>query len=219
MPAPERVAQWVSQNYPRPSVDPAWLSDCCDWISTEYNISPSTHFDDFVAHVEAQLLQSNLEDSMVPGTGLNPQLIRTEDPPRSGNRRPTSKAKSRTPRRKVDTGPVPLLVEIRTITEIAHSAFNLLNTHQTRLDREDLGLARGNDEQEGPRHQDEDEGPIPNFPRGMLRLELSDGQSLLRAIEYRSIPDLVLGETPLGYKVSVRGGIGVLLCYTASRCS
>ena len=104
----------------------------------------------------------------------------------------------------MDTGPTPLLVEIRSITEIAHSAFSLLNTHQTRVDRADLGLARDEDNQQEPRQQDEDEGPIPRFPRGMLRFELSDGHTRFRAIEYRSVPDLVLGETPLGYKASIR---------------
>lgn len=103
----------------------------------------------------------------------------------------------------MDTGPSPLLVEIRAITEIAHSALTLLNTHQTRLDRADLGLARDDGNQQDPHQQDEEEGPVPRFPRGMLRFELSDGHTRFRAIEYRSMPDLVLGETPLGYKVSI----------------
>ncbi|KAI5989403.1 hypothetical protein F5J12DRAFT_727939 [Pisolithus orientalis] len=182
MPAPERVVRWVLQNYPRPTIDSEWLSDCCDWISSTYNISPSTHFHDFITHVEAQLLQSNLEDSTVPGTGLDAELVRIEDQ---------------------TTGSVPLLVEIRSITEIAHSAFSLLNIHQTRLDRADLGLAvETRDHQEhGQGRQDEDQGPIPRFPRGMLRFELSDGHTLFQAIEFRSMPELVLGETPLGFKV------------------
>ncbi|KAL4072667.1 hypothetical protein V8B97DRAFT_2023421 [Scleroderma yunnanense] len=203
MPASERVARWVSQNYPQPTIDPAWLSDCSDWVSTTYNISPSTHFHDFIVHVEEQLLQSNLEDSTVPGTGLDRRLVQTEDRP---SRKPSLRANRRVQsqrRKKVDTGSISLLVEIRSITEIAHSAFGLLNTHQTRLDRADLGLARDGDNQQDQRQQDEDEGPIPRFPRGMLRFELSDGHTLFRAIEFRSIPDLVLGETPLGYKVSI----------------
>ena len=35
----------------------------------------------------------------------------------------------------------------------------------------------------------------------MLRLELSDGATTLRAMEYQRIPELKLGSTPLGYKV------------------
>ncbi|KAF9243395.1 hypothetical protein BU15DRAFT_42985 [Melanogaster broomeanus] len=197
MPVPERVSQWIAQNYPRPTVDPGWLSDCCNWISSEHHLSPSTHFHQFIKHVEEQLLRSNLEDSLVPGTGIDPQL-------------------------KQSTGPIPLLVEIRAITDIAHSAFNLLNTHQTRLDRADLGLAQGDANNNGEQQQQiqEDEGPVPRFPRGMLRFELSDGSTIFRALEFKSLPELELGVTPLGYKV--RLGYLVLhaqrVCYTILSC-
>ena len=67
------------------------------------------------------------------------------------------------------------------------------------MDRADLaGLAR-----EGDEDATEDEGPVPKYPRGMLRLELSDGFTTVEAVEYRSIPQLRLGVTPLGYKVCV----------------
>ncbi|KAF8843769.1 hypothetical protein BDN67DRAFT_896446 [Paxillus ammoniavirescens] len=191
MPAPERVSHWTAQNYPKPTIDPEWLSDCCQWISSEYNISPSTHFQQFIEHVESQLLRSNLGDSTVPGTGIEPQL---------GPRR-----------QKQTTGPVPLLVEVRSITDIAQSAFSLLNTHQTRLDRADLGLAQGDANHNGEQQQqvEEDEGPVPRFPRGMLRFELSDGCTTFRAIEFRSLAELELGITPLGYKVRFMCLLGV----------
>lgn len=41
----------------------------------------------------------------------------------------------------------------------------------------------------------EEEGPIPRYPRGTLRLQLSDGSTTLNAFEYRKIPQLVLSET------------------------
>jgi RecQ-mediated genome instability protein 1 len=67
------------------------------------------------------------------------------------------------------------------------------------MDRADLaGLVR-----EGVEDAEEDEGPVPKYPRGMLRLELSDGFTTVEAVEYRSIPQLELGVTPLGYKVCV----------------
>lgn len=91
----------------------------------------------------------------------------------------------------------PVLVEIIAIDEIGHSAFNLQNTRQVRMEREDLaGLAV----QEGV---EDDEGPIPNYPHTMLKLHVSDGNVTLPAIEYRNIPDFKLGETPLGYKVVI----------------
>lgn len=92
------------------------------------------------------------------------------------------------------TGP-PILVEIVAIMEIGQSAFSLQNVRQTRVDREDLAGLAGSDEDA------EDEGPIPKYTRSMLRLELSDGTSILPAIEYRRLPELELGVTPPGYKV------------------
>ena len=47
----------------------------------------------------------------------------------------------------------------------------------------------------------EDDGPIPRYPRSMLQFRISDGSTEIDAIEYRKIPELELGETPLGYKV------------------
>lgn len=175
-----------------------WLADCSGWLSSELGLDPNRDFDQFIQHVEAQLLQSNLADSTVPGSGIDPLLVVSN--PNTARPRPSSVRRSarQAPRRKKTTGPTPLLVEIKSITEIAHSAFSLLNTHQTRLDRADLGLAQ---EENAEQHRDEDEGPVPKFPRGMLRFELSDGLTTFRAIEFRSLPQLELGTTPLGYKV------------------
>lgn len=46
-----------------------------------------------------------------------------------------------------------------------------------------------------------DEGKIPAYPRGMLRVEVGDGRWVLKGMEYRRIGDLKLGETALGCKV------------------
>ncbi|TDL25791.1 hypothetical protein BD410DRAFT_765526 [Rickenella mellea] len=171
---PQNIVQWISQNYPKPTVDPDWLEACYQWILDELHLNPASQLDEIIANVETQLLESDLGDSMLRGTGL-----------------PTNLAAQNNVRLR---GP-PVLVEIVSITEIASSAFSLLNVRQTRVDREDLaGL--GEDDAAA-----EDEGPIPRYPRGMLRMELSDGSVTLPAIEYRSLPQLQLGETPLGFKV------------------
>ncbi|KAG1887012.1 hypothetical protein F4604DRAFT_1719583 [Suillus subluteus] len=95
---------------------------------------------------------------------------------------------------------LPCLVEIRAISDIGISAFSLMNVRQNRMDRADLaGLVREDEED-----AEEDEGPVPKFPRGMLRLELSDGFTTVEAVEYRSIPQLELGVTPLGYKILLK---------------
>ena len=43
-------------------------------------------------------------------------------------------------------------------------------------------------------------GPMPKYPRGKLRLQLSDSQTVLEAMEYCQINELKL-TTPSGYKV------------------
>jgi RecQ-mediated genome instability protein 1 len=104
------------------------------------------------------------------------------------------------------TGP-PILVEMVSITEIGHSAFSLHNVRQARIERADLaGLAE--QEEDG-----EEEGSIPNYPRSMLKFELSDGSTTMQAIEYRRLPGLQLGETPLGLKVRRQFAIGYLRMY------
>lgn len=90
----------------------------------------------------------------------------------------------------------PVLVEIVSVTEIGHSAFSLQNVRQARLERADLaGLA------EEEENQNEEGGAVPNYPRGMLKFQISDGSTVMDAIEYRRIPEFQLGETPLGFKV------------------
>jgi len=103
-----------------------------------------------------------------------------------------------------------LLLQVVSIMEIGHSAFSLQNTRQVWLEKADLaGLAGGEDD------GDEPAGEFPRYPRGMLSLELSDGYSVIKAIEYKRLDALKLGQTPLGYKivlknVPVRRGVAML---------
>ena len=97
---------------------------------------------------------SNLADSTVSGSGINPL-------PLAPNIRCPAL------RQKKTTGPTPL------VTEIAHSAFSLLNTHQTRIDRADLGLAQEEDDHAEQQRDSEDEGPVPRFPTHIPLLDVS----------------------------------------------
>ncbi|GJE88631.1 RecQ-mediated genome instability protein [Phanerochaete sordida] len=190
MPPPPQVIQWLKRNYPKPSIDPDWLEGCYSWIESDLQLNPATQMDDILHNIESQLLQSNLMDSMLRGTGLPPNVAELNNTTLAGP---------------------PVLVEIVTLTEVGASAFTLQNVRQARLERADLaGLAGGEDDAE-----DDDAGPVPRYPRGMLRLQLSDGATTLEAIEYRRIPELELGETRLGYKmllkdVFIRRGIAWL---------
>jgi len=144
-------------------------------VVEEHNLNPVTDIGQIKEQVESQLLMSDLTDSMVHGTGLPHNIAGLQ--------------------KSVLSGP-PILVQIIALTEIGHSAFSLMNVRQAKIDRADLsGLVQGDNEDEA------DEGPVPNYPRSMLKFELSDGAIRLNAIEYRKIPELDLENIPLGYKV------------------
>lgn len=160
-------------------------------------LGPNT-LPELLTQIELQLLQSDLSASTLPNTGFPPDL-------------PTLDYKR--------VMGLPVLVEIIAVTDIGHSAFSLQNTRQARLDKADLaGLAAQRRERDGergvgegePQGDEEDEGPIPKYPRGMLRFELSDGHTIIKAIEFRKIPELVLGELELGYKVRL------IVCHASS---
>jgi len=149
---------------------------------------------------EEALLDSDLKDSMQPGTGFPESITTANDLTVQGS---------------------SILVQVVDITEIGHSAFSLTNVRQTRLDQEDLaGLARQNEEENENQNQvDEDVGPVPKYPRSMLKLQLSDGTVTVPAIEFKKIPGLELGVTPLGCKVIVPfTGYSCLLTVIAHGC-
>ncbi|KAH9917823.1 uncharacterized protein B0H18DRAFT_938171 [Fomitopsis serialis] len=173
MAPPPQVTQWLQRAYPRPRVDQEWLNDCYNWVREEYNYEPVTHMDQIIHNVDIQLLESDLRDSMVPGTGL-PQI---------------------SPDTKETTIHGPILVQVLSIMEIGQSAFSLMSVRQAKLERADMAGLAGEED-------DEDEGPIPSYPRSMLRFELTDGSITLPAVEHRRLPDFKLGESRLGLKVS-----------------
>ncbi|WFC98186.1 hypothetical protein MYAM1_000910 [Malassezia yamatoensis] len=77
-----------------------------------------------------------------------------------------------------------MLLQLKFVTDVGISAQNLLDTLYTRRKQT----------------------PPPAYPRQMLRLELDDGfNGSLVAYEYARIPNLELGETPLGCKLRIKG--------------
>lgn len=198
MAVPPQIVEWANRTYPRPRMDMVnsiacwkcgclkrtaliqeWLEACYDWlVDQEPTLDPVADFNRITNNVDIQFLGSSLADSTVPGTGL----------PANANEFSGT----------LSFNGQPLLVEIVSITDVGQSAFSLLNTRQTRIDRADLaGMAL----EQGDAEAAEDEGPIPKYPRSMLKLEVTDGTITMRAMEYRRISELELGATPLGYKV------------------
>lgn len=79
--------------------------------------------------------------------------------------------------------PTSLVLQITAITDVGVSAQTLLDTLHARRTQQ----------------------PPPAFPRQMLRLQLEDGfGGVINAYEHTRIPDLLLGETPLGCKVRLQ---------------
>ena len=95
-----------------------------------------------------------------------------------------------------------LLVQITQITDVGVSAFVL---EQVCLATEERIMSGVGDE-EGEEDGDidvEGEGPMPKYPRGTLRFQLSDGVTTLEALEYCHLPQITLGVTALSYKVRI----------------
>jgi hypothetical protein len=105
--------------------------------------------------------------------------------------------------------PTSTLLQILSVTEIGSSAFTLQTVLEqrrdvldgaTRIRRMDDELISEGGDADGAGGAAED-GKLPAYPRSMLRMELTDGERVIKGIEYRRIETLVLGETALGCKV------------------
>ncbi|KAJ7274290.1 hypothetical protein B0H12DRAFT_1319303 [Mycena haematopus] len=181
MATPPQLVAWLNEQYPSPRVDPEWLDACYAWVTTEHHLDPAANMLAIKEHVEAQLLQSDLCDSMSHGTGIPLALLTAVSGRLQG----------------------PVLVEITALMEVGSSALTLDQVRIAREERFAAGAGLDGEENEADLEVD-GEGPVPNYPRSMLRFELSDGASTLSAIEYRPLPELTLGVTPLGYKMVLK---------------
>lgn len=93
------------------------------------------------------------------------------------------------------------------MTEIGSSAFQLQTVAEQRKDilSGQTLIRRMDDEVVDEDDEEVDKGKLPVYPRGMLKLELSAGDGrVIKAIEYRRIGELRLGETSLGTKLLVQ---------------
>lgn len=194
MQPPNQIVQALKKVYQKPTIDVVgfsssilqlpfdsftkeWLEQCCTWIADEKCLSVNTHFQEFYKIVNDQLIASDLTDSMQRGTGLGD----------------ISKLSGKLP------GP-PVLVQITRITEIGTSAFQLEQVRAAREERMGVGIDSEEGEEDGDLEV-QGEGPMPKYPRGTLHFELSDGTTVFEGMEYRPLPELVLGTSKLGFKV------------------
>ncbi|WOO83398.1 RecQ-mediated genome instability protein 1 [Vanrija pseudolonga] len=173
---PAQITTFLQQCYPFPPPDPSWVSECIDALLQDGQ-------DATREAVQEQYIHADLGASSLPaGEGIpGPDDIEA------------AHGKTLFPR--------GLLVQVHSVTEVGASAFQL----QTALDaRRDVlsgasRIRRMDDEEDVV-----EEGKVPPYPRHMLKLEVSDGRTLMYAIEYRSLPRLGLGDTKLGCKLLIK---------------
>ncbi|KAI0635931.1 hypothetical protein C8Q77DRAFT_1052852 [Trametes polyzona] len=170
---PNEVVQWLKRTYARPTVDPEWLEGCYAWIRDELQLNPARDMPAIIENVNNQLLGSDFADSMVAGTGFPQGVPDAQEAFLEG----------------------PILVEVIGLMEIGHSAYSLLQVHEAREEYRKQAQLRN------ARGDEEERKPMPKYPRSMLQFQLSDGASVLTAVECKPLHEFELGETPLGCKV------------------
>jgi RecQ-mediated genome instability protein 1 len=211
------VRRWFASSYPSAKLSEEWLQGCLGYLQVKKKPSllPTKrvlsdffiikeHFPgpvrQLIKQTEEQLLFSDLAHSL--SSGALPVDIGSSD-------------ESKIPGR--------VLVQVLSITDISHSALQLSDIHKRRKEHAAslLAVVGGATQASGsfsssrpPPPQstaattttldgEGGEADMPlNFPRGMLSLQLSDGFTTVKAIEYRTIPQLSLETTQLGCKVN-----------------
>lgn len=144
---------------------------------------PYFDYDHIVPRIHEEILNVSLKDIATPETGLTPFI---NSPTACG------------------TIEGPLVLEIVHITEIGVCAFDLEEVRQERAhihhQRRISAIRSATRERESQPIQQSVQA-LPDYPRERLKLVLSDGFIELEAIECGRLPDIVLGETPMGTKV------------------
>ena len=160
-----------------------WLRECYGYVVQENNLNPISDMQAIRDAVDCQVLGSSLKDSMVPNSGFPPNMLELDGAVIPG---------------------APILVEILLMDEVGHSAFSLLNTAESRAEHARQEAKRqAAAERNEPQDEDEEDGPLPIYPRSMLRFELTDGTTTLQAFEYSRLPEFELGDPAVGRKVSL----------------
>ncbi|KDE08097.1 hypothetical protein MVLG_01579 [Microbotryum lychnidis-dioicae p1A1 Lamole] len=190
---PPSLRPWFASSYsPHFQFDPEWLDACVEYLFEHFpNCSqPAT----LIKKVEEQLLASDLATST-----LSPSIATsTLSVPPPSSTHP-----------KHPLFPQKKLVQIISIDEVAYPALGLLETLKDQRSRREIGEeviekpfrigATNEDEDEVP--TDQEETVARTWPRGLVKLGLSDGYTAVEAFEKKLVRGLGLGEVKLGCKL------------------
>ncbi|KAJ9125311.1 hypothetical protein QFC22_000268 [Naganishia vaughanmartiniae] len=223
------VRNWLKSQYPNPDINPvgetaatgtprthAHTSCLCfqEWIQNTVTAlaesDPSLDLRGMFFAIQTQLLLSNLAESLLPYP-LNPP------PP---GKLTTLPAEPELVHDAVLYGPDKkdaCLVQIVSISEVGQSAFQTKNVMEQRKealsgvgrirrirDHTEPSNSNNANGEQPPDEEDNEPDDVPPYPRSMLMLDVSDGFRVMRAMEYRRIDALKLGETALGSKMLLR---------------
>ncbi|KAH6913275.1 hypothetical protein BKA70DRAFT_1558649 [Coprinopsis sp. MPI-PUGE-AT-0042] len=150
-----------------------------DCIIRRVSLDPP-NYTKIIAVIQKQILKADLFDA----TGLPPQISSRETT--------------------ICIAGPPVLVQIKALTDIGISAFKLEEVRKAREERPQSGLGTEEDGEDEGDIEVEGEGPMPKYPRGTLMFGLSDGTAILKAMEYKVLPQLSLLTTPPGYKMQLK---------------
>ncbi|KAH6867235.1 hypothetical protein BKA70DRAFT_1133875 [Coprinopsis sp. MPI-PUGE-AT-0042] len=174
---PPHLAHFFSKKYRMPFIDPFWLHDCIEFVRETYQ--PGRVSDSHIRKaVERQLLLSDLAESALHGTGLP--------------------AHACLPNFCGYLGGHPILVEVVAIMEIGVEPSKI---EQIWIKRARQAVIE--DHLAVPPSQSYLKLEAYQYPHNTLMLTLSDGVGTLEAIEQSHIPQISLGNTPLGAKVGL----------------
>ncbi|WWC90614.1 uncharacterized protein L201_005550 [Kwoniella dendrophila CBS 6074] len=170
------IVAFLKRTYPNPEVDPAWVQEC---LKALRDAGSEASIDDVHAqYLYSDLSQSTLPSRVFPSGEIHDKIL---------FQRPT-------------------LLQIHYLSEIGYSAFQIQTTMEQRsevLSGQSL-IRRMPNEEDFTAEEDQnqvEEGKVPPYQRSMLKFELSDGRQTIKAIEYKRLNGLVLGQTSLGCKL------------------
>ncbi|WRT68499.1 uncharacterized protein IL334_005475 [Kwoniella shivajii] len=168
---------FLRRTYPVPEVDPAWVQECVTALI-------DSGMEATVDQVHTQFLYSDLSSSTLQSRTF-PQSNELHN---------------------LILFPRPTLLQLHSISEIGNSAFQIQTTMEQRSEvlSGQSRIRRMDEEEDDDNNPERDEGKVPPYPRGMLKLQVGDGRRIINAMEYKKINDLVLGQTSLGCKLLVQ---------------
>ncbi|WWD19153.1 hypothetical protein CI109_103611 [Kwoniella shandongensis] len=169
-----RFLAFLKRTYPLPEVDPTWVREIVQAL-TEAGGGEVSVDDVHTQYLHSDLSFSTLESRSFPPGELHNRIL----------------------------FPRPTLLQIHAISEIGSSAFQIQTVMEQRSEVLS-GASRIRRLDDDENEEEEEDGKVPPYPRGMLRLEVGDGRRVMRAMEYKRIGELVLGQTSLGCKLLVQ---------------